>query len=701
MRWLAVLLCLALAAPWAQAATSVTFQPSTADSHIDQNAQTTNSGNVDPILVESRASKAKRIVVRFDVSTIPSEAAVKSAALSMRMTKAPGQSRTYGAHRITGTTLWTETGVTWNSRNGTTNWTTAGGDFNAATDTTTTGTTGNVTLSWDIPADVQAWVDGSATNNGILIKDETEGPKGKSEFASKENGTAANRPKLVVTYLLKVRDLTATAGNAQVTLNWVLPGGSPDYNGALVLRRAGSAPTSTPTDGTNHAVGSTLADGSVVVFNDTALATTVTDTGLTNGTTYYYQAFARDGSTQYSFASATVNSTPTSTAAPDPNWSYATSAASLAPPGLAPNDVVVMGSNDNKLHGMNASDGTRAFNPFATGGAIQARPPVIPTASSTSGVDIAYVTSQDGFAYAVNANTGAQVWKSAALGTQLQGGAAVWLQSAKALDVVVGADPDVVLVGTRNGASDNKVYALNGNTGATIWTFNPGTLDIIVSTPYVDYENNVIWVTSRSNGGTQASLWKLNATDGTLATSFSLGDIDSSPVASLDGTFPLFVGTFRYVGTNAGELKAIRVTDGVVFTHTPASGSGAVKGFPLSFSFSTPSAGTPDTIVFSRDTTVHKITFNGSSFSVAWTTTLTGTPTVSTPIDDGGSNLYVGASDGKVHQLRLSDGVDEAQRTIVPSSPIPTVGDPSFDGTLNRVYVGATDGHIYSFAAPF
>lgn len=503
--------------------------------------------------------------------------------------------------------------------------------------------------------------------------------------------------RVTASYLLKIRDLTATAGNGQVILNWVLPGGSPDYNGTLIIRRAGSAPTSTPADGTNYAAGATLPDGSVVVVNDTTLATTVTDTGLTNGTTYYYQAFARDSSVQYSFASTTVNSTPTTTVAPNPNWSYATSAASLAPPGLDPNDVVVAGSNDNKLHGMSATNGTRAFAPFATGGAIQSRPPVIPAAYSTTGVNVAYVSSQDGFLYAVNTSTGAQVWKSGSLGTTLQGGAAVWLQAFKAL-TIGGATRDAVFVGTRNTGSttNNKVYALNGDTGAILWTFNSGltnSVDIISSTPYVDYTNNAVWVTSRAAGGTgQPSLWKLDAATGAVISSLNLGDIDASPTPSWDGSF-------IYVGTNAGELKAIRLGDNAPFTHTPASGTGGIKGLPWPLGFVTPSVATPDTIVFSRDTTVHSVNFNGSTFSANWTQTLTGTPTVSAPVDDGANHLYIGASDGKVHQLDVATGTDQKQVTIVPGTP--TVGDPAFDVTLNRIYVGATDGHIYSFSTPF
>jgi hypothetical protein len=31
----------------------------------------------------------------------------------------------------------------------------------------------------------------------------------------------------------------------------------------------------------------------------------------------------------------------------------------------------------------------------------------------------------------------------------------------------------------------------------------------------------------------------------------------------------------------------------------------------------------------------------------------------------------------------------------------PTVGDPTFNATLNAIHVGATDGHIYTFTTPF
>ena len=55
--------------------------------------------------------------------------------------------------------------VTWASRQTATAWTTAGGDFSAAVAASTaTGTTDNVTLSWTVTTEVDAFVNGGATS---------------------------------------------------------------------------------------------------------------------------------------------------------------------------------------------------------------------------------------------------------------------------------------------------------------------------------------------------------------------------------------------------------------------------------------------------------------------------------------------------------------------------------------------------------
>ena len=74
-------------------------------------------------------------------------------------------------------------------------------------------------------------------------------------------------------------------------------------------------------------------------------------------------------------------------------------------------------------------------------------------------------------------------------------------------------------------------------------------------------------------------------------------------------------------------------------------------------------------------------------------------PTVSAPVDDGAGHIYVGGSDGKVHQLDAATGLNEK---MVPATGIlGTLGDPTFNVDVNRIHVGASDGHVYTFTTPF
>src|SRR3989442_581651 len=400
-------------------------------------------------------------------------------------------------------------------------------------------------------------------------------------------------------------------------------------------------------------------------------------------------------------------------------WNYTTGGANMAPPALDPwNNIVVAGSNDNKLHVLADADGLQKFAPFAgAAGPIASRPTVIPASYSTKGLNIAYFGSQDGYVYAVDTSAGTQVWKSALLpttGGMVQGGVGIGLKAGG-----LAITNDLIFAGTSNVSGDanykidNKVYALDGNTGDTVWTFPPSSpgMDIISSTPYVDYANSAVWVTSRSNTNSQPSVWKLRLSDGVLLASWSkvqggaspLGDIDSAPNGSADGSVV-------YVGTNGGTINAIKTgasytgldPAGSIVTYTPISttpcnctGAGTVK-MPWWLSFSM-----PDTIIFSRNATVHSVSFNGTTtFTPNWTVTPTGAPTsVSGPVDDGvNTYIYIGGSDGKVHQLLQSNGNDTKQLPVSASTP--TLGDPTFNTDLNLLYVGGTDGRTYTFQVP-
>jgi len=94
-----------------------------------------------------------------------------------------------------------------------------------------------------------------------------------------------------------VTGLTATPGDAQVELNWTNPTDE-DFAGVRIVRRTGQAPSS-PTDGT-------------VVYAGTGQ--TFLDTGLDNGTTYYYAAYAYDEVPNYA-AAAHASGLPTAATA--------------------------------------------------------------------------------------------------------------------------------------------------------------------------------------------------------------------------------------------------------------------------------------------------------------------------------------------------------------------------------------------------
>jgi hypothetical protein len=733
-----------------------------------------------------------------------------------------------------------------------------------------------------------------------------------------------------------VSDATYVVENAQSTQTTVY---WPSGTSVLILEMSGSAVTDTPVGGTNYSVGANMPNGSQVKYVGTAGS--YNHTGLTPGTTYYSTVFVKNGSNCYSPGLA-INATPASGSG-QPQWSYATTAALMAPASFDPSDAkVLVGSNDNNIHAVKAADGTMFVTPYSTSNTVQAQPSVVPQAFSQINANTAYITSEDGHVYAVKTDTSSQVWSSPGLGLSghLQSGSAVWLQLVKSR-TICGTSTDVVFFGTHLGnTSTNSVYALNGgNTtvtstgggkcvangtnvskGGVLWTYTGGgsnpNMDIISSTPYVDYTNNILWVTSRSAGGmSQPSLWKFDVTNGTLANlpastpnTWNLGDIDSSPTPSADGKF-------MYVGTNAaGTLNAIQVSStsaSPIATYTPATGTGAVNGLPWPLSFNPVGVGTPDTIIFTRQATVHSVNFTGQAngFSANWNQTLTGPPSavglaqqqfntatsatslpvtissttvgnllvmiggaacsslqsvtgggvtswqkaagsytyenveiwygvvstssnapvtltvssascpsgtdmranvteysglvatqsqvfdvgaaqsgtgttasasittqnandavffgvsqggssgigtlggswwamqttstaaatqsswaqqvsstgafnpsvsvtagwdaaiaafkvalvapnVSPPVDDGNNHLYIGGSDGKVHQLDVATGTDQKQVTI-PGGGTPTVGAPVFDFVRGAIYVGASDGHLYSFATPF
>jgi hypothetical protein len=94
-----------------------------------------------------------------------------------------------------------------------------------------------------------------------------------------------------------VTGASGTAGNTQVTLSWTNPSDS-DLNGILVLRST-STVVATPTEGVAYTTSTTIG-ASVVACVVSAPDSSCVDTGLTNGTSYYYKIFTYDNYENYS-----------------------------------------------------------------------------------------------------------------------------------------------------------------------------------------------------------------------------------------------------------------------------------------------------------------------------------------------------------------------------------------------------------------
>jgi hypothetical protein len=550
-----------------------------------------------------------------------------------------------------------------------------------------------------------------------------------SPFYGTRENIVANRPTLNLRYLRDVTLSAPTLGISEITLNWTFPGGSTNlnYDGVLFAKRAGSvAPTFVPADGTTYVTGAQPVAGQFIAPNTNAFATvTALDENGDNSivlpnTQYTYKAYTHDATLiagaastfapHYSFGntSTQTNSTVTGGGA-NKNWSYKTGATTLAAPALDPGNIVVTGGNDNAVHAMSVNNGQRIYQPGGafglTGGAIQGRPSLI-AASDTSNPTcknvcaVAYVAAGDGVVYAFRADTGAVLWQTAVLTT----GAGSGFQAAAAVQVKSFPNPsylnsfDLVIVATRNAgsATNNEVFGINGNTGAIVWTFNPGNMDIVNATPYVDYINSVVWVASRSNGNTQPSLWKINTNTGALApgtATFNLNDVDQAPTQNFDNKV-------IYVTANNSRLWVVR-TDINNCSNRSANLGVTPVGFPVPIE----TAAVNDDVFFATTTGVSKVHVSYNAATCAAPTFTVSPGGWANPVITNSSSLiftsapqaefmYVASSDGHLYKINPTTGANAGNRVVNLTA---TIGDPSFDTVIQKFYVGDTSGRIYSF----
>ena len=170
------------------------------DSHISKGLgdEMKNFGSKENMGVGQRDTK--RIVIRFDLTSIPPDAIISSAELQLCLAEDYyfDQKRVIYAHRITG--FWKDKEVTWNQRVDKGNWRVAGGDFDWEIESAKAfmGRTYGW-VSWDVTRTIKNWLKGEYVNFGFLLKEQNCDNEA-IWFLSSELEWEAYRPRLVVSY---------------------------------------------------------------------------------------------------------------------------------------------------------------------------------------------------------------------------------------------------------------------------------------------------------------------------------------------------------------------------------------------------------------------------------------------------------------------------------------------------------------------
>jgi outer membrane protein assembly factor BamB len=399
------------------------------------------------------------------------------------------------------------------------------------------------------------------------------------------------------------------------------------------------------------------------------------ETGLANGTTYYYTAFVDNGSGVV--WSRQTRGRPQPTSGPV-KWVYHTGALTMTPPGIG---SVYAVSNDHILHSMRsgALGGTwpSGWVPFLMAAPAQGRPTIAPVTVG-SATKVAFVGSQDGHVYAVNAATGRRLWKSPNLGL---------VEAAPSgLFAKFGAGFDLILVGTRN-AAGNSLYGLNLANGTQAWKWdnggNPGSIGIIGSQASITYTSppRVYFASREGTSPNTVRCLRFTSSSGTLEWSRALGDIDGSPTVR---------GSTVYVGTNDSKVHALDSLNGNSLWLVPFDcADGLVKGFVWPDRFS-------NALYLSTTNKVWKLRDDGSAVTKLWEVSV---PSPSTPLlVPGGSHLLVGGGDGRLYQIEVNDPTDVRSQVLGDGSA--AVGTPSLEVASSLVYVGTSSGAIYAVQIP-
>jgi Tfp pilus assembly protein PilX len=163
-----------------------------ADTLLDQEKPTTNYGGTSRLKIGTTpAGLIYRSMYRFDVSSLPANATVTAADLSLSITGTEGSgAMDVNAHRVTNN--WVESTATWNN--------TGGGVFDPIAVATLNVPISTGRREWLLPpALIHEWLDGISPNYGFLMQ-YTGTTNGLQVQPATREDSSSNRPKLIINY---------------------------------------------------------------------------------------------------------------------------------------------------------------------------------------------------------------------------------------------------------------------------------------------------------------------------------------------------------------------------------------------------------------------------------------------------------------------------------------------------------------------
>ena len=273
---------------------TLTVQPTSKDTFLSEGLPSSNYGGSTFIQVRNWNEDIRRIILEFDISSLPSGATINSATLSLNyyaydVTDPNGY--TIWAYKLSRTD-WVESEATWQRYKSGSNWTSGGGDYVTSSPAggSTTFPSSYGWMSWNVLAIVQDAYNASRAAE-ILLKFSSETAEGASSslasFRSKEYATSADRPKLVIDYTeVAAPTVSTSAATGIQTAQFTGNGNIIATGGANATRRGFcylQGTSGTPTTANS------------VAYDDGSYGTGTYSkaiTGLSHGTSYRVRAYA-------------------------------------------------------------------------------------------------------------------------------------------------------------------------------------------------------------------------------------------------------------------------------------------------------------------------------------------------------------------------------------------------------------------------